>query len=83
MIVVKMLEDKPEDAKVMKEKYDEASEIFDESEDTFEGILYKELEWERLVKRYLPKDKKSKDLGCRRRNRKADTTFSQASVGTI
>jgi ubiquinone/menaquinone biosynthesis C-methylase UbiE len=57
-----MLEDKPEDAKVMKEKYDEVSKIFDESEDTFEGILYKELEWERLVKRYLPKDKKAKIL---------------------
>jgi ubiquinone/menaquinone biosynthesis C-methylase UbiE len=57
-----MLEDKPEDARIMREKYNQISKTFDESERTFEGRLYRELEWERLVKRYLSKDKSTKIL---------------------
>ena len=58
----KMLEDKPEDAKVVKKRYDALSNIFDDSERTFGARLYKELEWERLLKTHLPEDKDAKIL---------------------
>jgi ubiquinone/menaquinone biosynthesis C-methylase UbiE len=57
-----MLEDKPEDAKIVKKRYDEHSKTFEDYERTFEGRLYKELEWERLLKTYLPEDKDAKIL---------------------
>jgi ubiquinone/menaquinone biosynthesis C-methylase UbiE len=53
----KMLEDRPEDAKLVKKKFDEISETYDEWERTFEGRLVQELEWEGLVKDYLPEDR--------------------------
>jgi ubiquinone/menaquinone biosynthesis C-methylase UbiE len=53
----KMLEDRPEDAKLVKKKFDEISRTYDEWERTFEGRLVQELEWERLVKDYLPEDR--------------------------
>jgi ubiquinone/menaquinone biosynthesis C-methylase UbiE len=61
--VGKMLQDKPEDAEILKERYDEKkAEDFVDSERTFQGRLYRELEWERLVKNYLPEDKGAKIL---------------------
>jgi hypothetical protein len=40
-----MLEDKPEDVEIMKERYNQISKTFDEGERAFEGRLYRELEW--------------------------------------
>jgi ubiquinone/menaquinone biosynthesis C-methylase UbiE len=57
-----MLEDKPEDAKIVKKRYDEHSKTFDKAERTFEDRVYEELEWERLLKTYLPEDKDAKIL---------------------
>jgi ubiquinone/menaquinone biosynthesis C-methylase UbiE len=57
-----MLPDKPEDAKVVKKRYDEVSKTFDDSERTLEGRLYRELEWERLLKTYLPEDRGARIL---------------------
>jgi ubiquinone/menaquinone biosynthesis C-methylase UbiE len=57
-----MLEDKPEDAKIVKKRYDEHSKTFEDYERTFEGRLYKELEWERLLKTYLPEDRGARIL---------------------
>jgi ubiquinone/menaquinone biosynthesis C-methylase UbiE len=57
-----MLEDKPEDAKIVKKRYDDHSKTFDHSERTLEDRVYEELEWERLLKTYLPEDKDAKIL---------------------
>ena len=57
-----MLEDKPKDVKIIKEMWDEKSKTADEWERTFECRLARELEWERLLKNYLPKDKDAKIL---------------------
>jgi len=57
-----MLEDKPEDAKIWKERWDEKAKTYDEWEGTFEARLCTELEWERLVKTYLPEYKDAKIL---------------------
>jgi ubiquinone/menaquinone biosynthesis C-methylase UbiE len=57
-----MLEDKPEDARIWKERWNRKSKTADDYERTFESKLYIPLEWERLVKRYLPKDKDTKIL---------------------
>ena len=57
-----MLEDKPEDTKVVKRKFDDASKTFDDLERTLEGRLYRELEWERLLKTRLPENKRAKIL---------------------
>ena len=57
-----MLKDKPEDAKVWKERWDEKAKIFDHYESTFEYRLSMELEWVRLLKTYIPEDKNAKFL---------------------
>jgi len=57
-----MLEDKPEDAKIIKERFNKISKTFDGYERAFEGRLYRELEWERLLKLYLPEDKDARIL---------------------
>jgi len=57
-----MLEDKPEDTKVVKRKFDDASKNIDDSERTLEGRLYRQLEWERLLKARLPEDRRTKIL---------------------
>jgi ubiquinone/menaquinone biosynthesis C-methylase UbiE len=57
-----MLEDKPEDAKIIKEMWNEKSKTADDYERTFECRLARELEWERLLKTYLPEDRNAKIL---------------------
>ena len=57
-----MLEDKPEDAKVWKERWDEKAKSYDEWERTFEARLCIELEWGKLLKTYLPEDKGARIL---------------------
>jgi len=57
-----MLEDKPEDVRSVKRRFDKISKIFDYSEKTFEAKLEWEMEWEGLLKSYLPKDKGAKIL---------------------
>jgi 2-polyprenyl-3-methyl-5-hydroxy-6-metoxy-1,4-benzoquinol methylase len=57
-----MLEDKSEDAGVVKDRYNEISKRQDEFYRVFGGRLCTELEWKRLVKNYLPEDKHAKVL---------------------
>jgi ubiquinone/menaquinone biosynthesis C-methylase UbiE len=57
-----MLEDKPKDAKDWKKIWDEKSKTSEGYERTFESRIAKELEWERLLKTYLPKDKEARIL---------------------
>jgi ubiquinone/menaquinone biosynthesis C-methylase UbiE len=52
-----MREDNPEDSKFIKQKFDGNSKIYDYSENTLEGRLQRELEWERILKSLLPENR--------------------------
>lgn len=57
-----MLEDKPLDSEIVRQRYDKFPGTFNEYENAFVGKLYSELEWEGLVKWHLPEDRNAEVL---------------------
>ena len=57
-----MRDDNPEDTRVVKRMFDEMSRSYDNLEKTLEGRLSRELEWEKLLKIHLNKDRHTKIL---------------------